>query len=58
MEKWEWFEEWAGLWRNRWVCCRLFLGVGDDNLMLFILRGAGGHGQDVNYLPMMSQFAR
>ena len=26
--------------------------------MLFILCGGGGHGQDVNYLPMMSQFAR
>ena len=35
-------EEWAGLWRNRWVCGRLFLGVGDDNLMLFILCGGGG----------------
>ena len=29
----------------------------DDNLMLFLLCGGRGHGVDVNYLPMMSQFA-
>ncbi len=33
------------------------LDARDDNLMLFLLCG-GRHREDVNYLPMMSQFAR
>lgn len=35
-----------------------FCGCGRDYLMLFILGGGGVHGEDVNYLPMMSQLAR